>query len=183
MRVSGSAAPTAGERLPQMGSRRGDMAPCCVVPALGAREAWLTVTVDSDSAWQALARVIGRDDLARDPAFAHLAGRKTREDELEAAIAAWAAGHDPRAAAETLQAAGVAAAPIIAVHDLFPDPHLQDCGYWAVQYRRYLEDHFTPQPPFRFDGERPTFTRAAPVLGEHTEEVLAELKIERRGKD
>jgi crotonobetainyl-CoA:carnitine CoA-transferase CaiB-like acyl-CoA transferase len=66
------------------------------------------------------------------------------------------------------------------VHDLFPDPHLQDCGYWAVQYRRYIEDHFTPQPPFRYDGERPKFTRAAPLLGEHTEEVLAELGIEHR---
>jgi crotonobetainyl-CoA:carnitine CoA-transferase CaiB-like acyl-CoA transferase len=170
-------------RLPQTGSRRADMAPCCVVPALGEREAWLTVTVDSDAAWQALARAIGRADLAQDPALSSLAGRKAREDQLEAAIASWAARRDPRDAAETLQAAGVAAAPIIAVHDLFADPHLQDCGYWAVQYRRYVEDHFTPQPPFRFDGERPTFTRAAPLLGEHTEEVLAELGIERRVKD
>ncbi len=169
----------AGKRLPQTGSRRADMAPCCVVPALGGGEAWLTVAVDSDAAWRALARVIGRGDLADDPALAELAGRKFREDEIEAAIAAWAAGRDPREAAQTLQAAGVPAAPVIAVHDLFPDPHLQDCGYWAVQYRRYVEDHFTPQPPFRFDGARPTFARAAPLLGEHTREVLSELGIER----
>jgi crotonobetainyl-CoA:carnitine CoA-transferase CaiB-like acyl-CoA transferase len=170
----------AGKRLPQTGSRRAGMAPCCVVRALGGAEAWLTVAVDSDESWKALARLIGRDDLASDPALATLAGRKAREAELEAAIAAWAADRDPRAAAEALQAAGVAAAPVIAVHDLFPDPHLQDCGYWAVQYRRYIEDHFTPQPPFRYDGERPKFTRAAPLLGEHTEEVLAELGIEHR---
>jgi formyl-CoA transferase len=129
-----------------------------------------------------VARLIGRDDLARDPALFTLAGRKAREFGLEAAIAAWAANHDPREAAETLQEVGVAAAPVIPTHDLFPDPHLQDCGYWAVQYRLYIEDHFTPQPPFRYDGERPTFTRAAPLLGEHTAEVLAELGIERLGK-
>ena len=172
----------AGTRLPQTGSRRPDMAPCCVVPALSEREAWLAVTVDSDSAWPPVARLIGRDDLARDPALFTLAGRKAREFGLEAAIAAWAANHDPREAAETLQEVGVAAAPVIPTHDLFPDPHLQDCGYWAVQYRLYIEDHFTPQPPFRYDGERPTFTRAAPLLGEHTAEVLAELGIERLGK-
>jgi crotonobetainyl-CoA:carnitine CoA-transferase CaiB-like acyl-CoA transferase len=166
-------------RLPQTGSRRAGMAPCCVVPASG-HEAWLTVAVDSDAAWRALADAIGRPDLADDPALVSLAGRKAREGELEAAVAAWAADKDPRAAAEALQAAGVPAAPVIAVHDLFPDPHLQDCGYWAVQYRRYIDDHFTPQPPFRYDGARPTFTRAAPLLGEHTEEVLAELGIERR---
>jgi crotonobetainyl-CoA:carnitine CoA-transferase CaiB-like acyl-CoA transferase len=170
----------AGARSLQTGSRRADMAPCCVVAALGDGDAWLTVAVDSDAAWRALAQVIGRDDLGGDPALATLAGRKAREDELEAAIAIWAADHGPREAAQTLQAAGVAAAPVIAVHDLFPDPHLQDCGYWAVQYRRYVEDHFTPQPPFRYDGARPHFTRAAPLLGEHTDEVLSELGIERR---
>jgi crotonobetainyl-CoA:carnitine CoA-transferase CaiB-like acyl-CoA transferase len=171
----------AGARVPQTGSRRADMAPCCVVPALG-HEAWLTLAVESDAMWEALATAIGRSDLAEDPGLAGLAGRKAREDELEAAIAAWAADKDPREAAQTLQAAGVAAAPVIAIHDLFPDPHLQDCGYWAVQYRRYIEHHFTPQPPFRVDGERPTFTRPAPLLGEHTEEVLAELGIERGGQ-
>jgi crotonobetainyl-CoA:carnitine CoA-transferase CaiB-like acyl-CoA transferase len=170
----------AGRRLPQTGSRRADMAPCCVVPAAGGAEAWLTVAADSDGAWRALALAIGRPDLAVDPGLATLAGRKACEDDLEAAIAAWAADKDPLEAAARLQAAGVAASPIIAVHDLFADPHLQDCGYWAVQYRRYVEDHFTPQPPFRFDGARPTFTRPAPLLGEHTDEVLAELGIERR---
>jgi len=68
---------------------------------------------------------------------------------------------------------------VLATHDLFPDPHLQDCGYWAAQHRRYIGDHFTPQPPFRYDGERPAVTRPAPTLGEHTEEVLAELGITR----
>ncbi len=33
--------------------------------------------------------------------------------------------------------------------------------------------------PFRYDGERPPLVRPAPTLGEHTEEVLAELGIVR----
>jgi crotonobetainyl-CoA:carnitine CoA-transferase CaiB-like acyl-CoA transferase len=171
---------SAGRRLPQTGSRRADMAPCCVVRAGGGPEDWLTVAVDTDAAWLALAGVIGRRDLAQDPSLATLDGRKARQDEVERVLAAWAADQDARTAAEALQAAEVPAAPVIPTHDLFPDPHLQDCGYWAAQYRLYVEDHFTPQPPFRFDGERPTFTRAAPTLGEHTEEVLAELGIDRR---
>ena len=149
----------AGKRLLQTGSRRPNMAPCCVVAALG-HEAWLTVAVDSDAAWRRLANAIGREDLALDPGLASLAGRKAREDEIEAAIAAWAADRDPREASQALQTAGVAAAPVNAVHDLFADPQLQDCGYWAVQHRLYVEHHFTPQPPFRYDGQRPIFTRA-----------------------
>jgi crotonobetainyl-CoA:carnitine CoA-transferase CaiB-like acyl-CoA transferase len=169
----------AGGRRPRTGSRRADMAPCCVVRGDGDEQDWLAVAVDSDAAWRALAVAIGRDDLANDPALATLAGRKGREGEIEAALAAWAAGEWPRGAAETLQSAGVPASPVIATHDLFPDPHLQDCGYWGVQHRRYIGDHFVPQPPFRYDGERPALTRPAPTLGQHTEEVLAELGIER----
>jgi crotonobetainyl-CoA:carnitine CoA-transferase CaiB-like acyl-CoA transferase len=169
----------AGRRLPQTGSRRADAAPCCVVPALG-HEAWLTFAVDSDAGWKALATAIGRSDLAADPSLATLAGRKAREDELEAVLTAWAADREPRETAAALQAAGVPAAPVLAMHDLFADPQLQDCEYWAIQHRLYVEDHFTPQPPYRYDGERPPVTRPAPVLGEHTEEVLAELGIVRQ---
>ncbi len=135
--------------------------------------------MDSNGAWQALTRAIERDDLAANGALATLAGRKAHENEIEAAIGAWAAARDPREAGVVLQRAGVAASAVIPTHELFADPQLQDCGYWGLQYRRYVEDHFTPQAPFRYDGERPPLVRPAPTLGEHTEEVLDELGIER----
>ncbi|HEX3919585.1 MAG TPA: CoA transferase [Caulobacteraceae bacterium] len=166
----------AGGRLPRTGSRRASAAPCVVVEGIEA-DTWLTIAVDSDAAWQGLARAIERPDMAADAGLATLAGRKRREDELEAAVAEWASALDTRAAAELLQAAGVPAAPVLPTHQLFPDPHLQDCGYWAVQDRRYIGIHFTPHAPLRFDGERLPVIRPAPTMGEHTAEVLAELGI------
>jgi crotonobetainyl-CoA:carnitine CoA-transferase CaiB-like acyl-CoA transferase len=168
-----------GAPSPRPGSRRAAMAPCCVVAGAG-HEAWLAVAVDSDEAWRAFARAIERPDLADDADLTTLAGRKAREDELEAAVAAWAAVRDPRDAAEALQAAGVAASAVTPGHELFLDLHLQDCEFWAPQRRRYIGDHFTPQAPFRHDGQRPPVVRPAPTLGEHTEEVLEELGIARK---
>jgi crotonobetainyl-CoA:carnitine CoA-transferase CaiB-like acyl-CoA transferase len=159
------------------------MAPCCVARGAGEAEAWLGVAADSDAAWRALADAIGRGDLAADPTLASLAGRKAREGEIEAAVAAWAADKDPRSAALALQAVGVAASAVIPTHELFPDPHLQDCGFWALQFRAYIDDHFTPEAPFRYDGERPPVVRPAPTIGEHTDEVLAELGIVRERAD
>jgi crotonobetainyl-CoA:carnitine CoA-transferase CaiB-like acyl-CoA transferase len=167
-----------GSPSPRTGSRRESMAPCCVVEC-AEPDAWLAVAVDSDAAWRALAAAIERPDLAADAGLATLEGRKGRAAEIETALATWAAGRDERRAAETLQAAGVPAAPVLPTHQLFPDPHLQDCGYWAVQERRYIGTHFTPQSPFRYDGERLAVVRPAPTLGEHTAEVLAELGIVR----
>ena len=77
----------------------------------------------------------------------------------------------------------MAATHVIPTHELFPDPQLQDCGYWALQFRAFIDDHFTPEAPFRYDGERPPVVRPAPTIGEHTDEVLAELGIVREGAD
>lgn len=167
-----------GRPLERTGSRRPDMAPCAVVRAAGGDEAWLAVAVDCDAAWRGLCQAIERPDLAADASLATLAGRKAREDELEAALGAWAASRSARAATQALQASGVPAAPVLGGHHLSSDAHLVATGYWAKQHRRYVGEHLTPSPPFRFDGARPPIGRPAPVLGEHTREVLQELGIE-----
>ena len=58
---------------------------------------------------------------------------------------------------------------------LCADLHLAASEFWVLQHRRYVGDHLTPHAPFRFDGARPLIRRPAPVLGEHTDEVLLEL--------
>jgi crotonobetainyl-CoA:carnitine CoA-transferase CaiB-like acyl-CoA transferase len=153
------------------GSRRSTAAPVCVVAGAG-EEAWLAVSVDGDTAWRALCRVIDDPAMAADWT---LPERKAREDAIEASIARWAAARDPASAARALQAAGVAAAPVSPAHDLSRDRHLCESGFWTTAHRPYIGDHLIPNSPIRFDGARPTIVRAAPTLGQHTAEVLAEL--------
>lgn len=157
-------------RLPRTGNRRPRAAPVCVVRALGEDE-WLTVAVDGDSAWRGLCAVLGRDGWASDT----LQERAARADEIEAAIAAWAADRPAPDAAEALQAAGVAAAPVQRVDQLGYDAQLMAGGFWPSMSRRYVGDHIIPAAPFSFDGARPALKWPAPTLGEHTAEVLAEL--------
>jgi crotonobetainyl-CoA:carnitine CoA-transferase CaiB-like acyl-CoA transferase len=166
-----------GSPLPRTGSQRSTMAPCVVVRCAG-DDAWLAVAIDDDQSWQGLCRALECTDLGADASLASLAGRKSREADLERVISSWAASLPPQAAAEALQSEGVAAAPVLASHDLFADPHLAECDFWVLQDRRYLGPHFTPHAPIRYDGSRPDVVRPAPVLGEHTDEVLAELGIQ-----
>ena len=153
---------TAKARLPQTGSRRADMAPCCVVAGRG-EDAWLIVAVDSDAAWQALARVIGRDDLAADPAGRHWpAARLARTSSRR---------RSPRGRRLTIRAMRRRRCrpPVrpraLAVHDLFPDPHLQAAASGRCSIAATSRITFTPQPPFRYDGERPAVTRAGRRAG------------------
>jgi len=159
--------------LRRTGSRRADQSPVAVVGAAG-DDVWLAISVRSQAEWRALCSVVGDADWSPDWS---LADRKARADAIESRLHAWAKDRDPLAAAGQLQAAGVAAMPAPPAATLYLDPHLLATDYWVCLPRRYVGDHLVPQAPMIFDGQRPAVTRAAPTLGEHTDEVLSELGL------
>jgi len=163
-----------GKPLPRTGSRRPTVAPCCVVPAKD-DDTWLAVAVDNDAAWKSLAEILGKPEWADDPALATLADRNARADAIEAVIADWAKPREVRAATDLLQAAGIAAAPVLPGHELLNDPQLVASGYWQYMDRQYVGKHLHGVAPFTLDGKRPALRTPAPLLGEHTEEILKEL--------
>jgi crotonobetainyl-CoA:carnitine CoA-transferase CaiB-like acyl-CoA transferase len=167
---------TAGP-LPRTGSRRPRAAPVCVVAA-GGEDSWLAVAVDGDGAWRSLCAALGRPDWVG----LALADRAARADEIEAAIAGWAAAQDPASAAEALQAAGVPAAPVQPTHALCYDPQLAATGFFGEMVRPYVGEHLVPNAPWTFDGRRPALRNPAPTLGEHTAEVLTELNSAHPGE-
>ena len=114
-----------------------------------------------------------RDDLAQDVELKAAEGRLRRLDEVEAAVSAWTASREPRAAMEELQAAGVPAGMVQTSRDLIEDdPQLRHRGYWQqIDHPEIGVSPFT-SPPYRLDGERVDLTRQ-PLFGEHTDEVLS----------
>jgi crotonobetainyl-CoA:carnitine CoA-transferase CaiB-like acyl-CoA transferase len=159
----------AGAPIARTGVRRARSSPVCVVAGAD-DDSWLAVAVDSDAAWRGLCGVLGRAD----PDLT-LARRAAAADEIEAAIAAWASTRTPAEAATTLQAAGVAAAPVQPADILTYDPQLEAAGFWPFMERAFVGRHRIAAAPFAYDGARPALIRPAPTLGEHTDEVLAEL--------
>jgi crotonobetainyl-CoA:carnitine CoA-transferase CaiB-like acyl-CoA transferase len=157
--------------LVRAGNRSPSEAPVCVVRAAG-DEAWLCVAVGGDDVWRRLCGLLADTSLSPDW---HPTERQTRADQIETAIARWAATQPPMNAARLLQAAGVSAAPVLPAHLLCGDEHLSAAGYWLTQDRRYIGKHLTPHAPIHFDGARLTVVRPAPTLGEHTAEAIAEL--------
>jgi crotonobetainyl-CoA:carnitine CoA-transferase CaiB-like acyl-CoA transferase len=159
---------------PRLGSRSPFAAPRCVVPTVDPEEP-LAVVATCEAEWRSLCGVLGRVDWAKDPALASVAGRNAHGDEIEAALARWAAHREPEAAAAALQAAGVPAAPVVPGHRLASHVHLAARGAWTSIERRHVGRHLMAAPPYRVGGDRPAVTRPAPLLGEHSAEVLEEL--------
>lgn len=143
-----------GAPVPRTGHRRARLAFCAVVPAEG-DDNWLAVAAGQEEDLDRIASLVGTSG--------------------EAALRAWAAAMPASEGARRLQASGVAAGPVARADTLCFDPQLTASAYWVEMRRRFVGDHLVAASPFRFDAVRPALHRPAPILGEHTEEVLAEL--------
>jgi len=133
------------------------------------------VAVGNDRQFTRFCDVGGRPELATDPRYADNAGRVRNRDELVPILedmmrsrprADWLAG---------LEAVGVPCGPINDLEQLFDDPQIQS-------RERRIE---LPHPlagtvpnvanPIHFSDADLAYTHAAPLLGQHTDEVLGGL--------
>ena len=157
-----------GADAPRIGNRSQEFAPHGLFPAAGEDE-WLALAVRDDSDWIALCEAMGRGDLARRGDLRTLAGRKSAEDEIEAAVSEWSAAHGRWEAAELLQARGVPASPVETAADMVEG----DDGVEPLFFRFQRGDvpFMVQHQPFTWNGAR-LGTRPSPGLGEHNEEVI-----------
>ena len=135
---------------------------------------WIAIAVDSDAAWRALCRAMGRTDWAADPSLATADARRAREGEIEQEIAAWTAAQDILALSDRLQAAGVAAAPAQNAVDTFADPHLRARGFFVAPDHPEVGRHDLSGLPWKISGVEPRIAHA-PLLGEDNVYVFTEL--------
>ncbi|GGC72710.1 putative CoA-transferase [Chelatococcus reniformis] len=163
-----------GKPPTRYGTRHPDLVPHGCFRCAGA-DSWLVVAVSDDAMWPKLCRVLGRDDWASDGALATASGRRDREAEIEAAIAAWAAARSDVEALQALQAAGVAAGAARLPIELLRDPQLLATGFIQEVDRPFIGRHPQPSTAFR-EGDAPfPVRRAPPTLGQHNREVLGGL--------
>ena len=167
-----------GEVPGRQGNHHPAWAPHNVYPAAGEHEGgrWITIVVRSDEEWDALVRVMGEPQWAREAHFATASGRLERQDELDARMADWTRREDAFELMERLQAAGVAATPVGYSEDIASSPHLAARDSW----------HELPLPggegtapwfgaPWKFSKTPSDRVEAAPLLGEANHYVFVEL--------
>jgi benzylsuccinate CoA-transferase BbsF subunit len=171
-----------GEAPPaRMGNRDLRWAPhgCyrCAPDAEGPRDAgsWVTIACTDEADWRSLCRVMGRADLVADPRFADVAGRQANEDALDELIGAWTAGRDRWDATRRLQSAGVAAFPSMSPQDLAADPQLLARGFLEQLDHPEVGRRVHAGIPWRLAVGPNGVRRPAPLLGQHTDEVLRDL--------
>ncbi len=163
-----------GRVAERAGNRDLHAVPHGVYPCRGA-ERWCALSIHDDAEWERLRRALGDPDWAHPPNLATAEGRRRHEAELDAGIAAWTASLDREEVVARLRRAGVHVAPVNSMADLFSDPQLQGRRVWQPVEHPELARHHAEGPPFLLSETPGAVRSAAPLLGQHTEEVFRDL--------
>jgi crotonobetainyl-CoA:carnitine CoA-transferase CaiB-like acyl-CoA transferase len=125
--------------------------------------------------WQALTRVAGRPKWLDDPRFATKETRGRHYDALHDELAT-VFKNDTRAAwLEKLQSEDVPAAPLNTLDEVFDDPQVKHLGLRQEVPHRRVGPVGLVRNGLRMSATPPGIRSAAPELGEHTDEILAQL--------
>jgi crotonobetainyl-CoA:carnitine CoA-transferase CaiB-like acyl-CoA transferase len=136
---------------------------------------WVALSCWSDADFAALAQVIGHAELAGDARFVSSAARRANGDELDKLIAAWTAGRRADAAAQSLQAGGVAAYSVVTMSGLFGDPQLFARRQFRVRRHPEMGDHAYCFPGFDLASSPGDITGPAPCVGADNAFVFRDL--------
>ena len=123
--------------------------------------------------WDALVAATERPDLLVDPRFESIEVRRENADALYEEFAAWTRERTKHEAMETLGAAGVPCSACLDTKELHTDPHLVERGFVKmIDHPMHGEVPLLGFAPRLSASDVPI--QRSPLLGEHTEEVLAE---------
>ena len=89
---------------------------------------YIVIGGNGDSIFQRLMVAAGHPQMAEDPRLASNPGRVEHEDEIDAVLVEWCAGHPSAELLEELDEARVPAGPIYNVEDMLADPHFNARG-------------------------------------------------------
>jgi len=162
-----------GNPWDRMGNDDPELCPHRVSPSAGHTER-VAIAVRSVDDWQALAAVIGRPDLADDPALATADGRRARQGDIDAAISSWTADRSPAAAEEVLQARRVPAHAVVHSHMDSPDPQLVHRQHLVPVLHEGQPDRMVERSRIELS-RTPPDPHHIPALGQHTEHVLRDI--------
>jgi crotonobetainyl-CoA:carnitine CoA-transferase CaiB-like acyl-CoA transferase len=164
-----------GAELTRDGNRGPDGSPQGIYPCRGEDE-WVAISVCTNAQWRALCEAIGNRDLADDHELCDVAARRSAENEIDATLSEWTKTREANSVAEYLTARGVPAARVTAPVDVVRNPQLKSRGFIETIEHPVLGTHEVLSMPFQFASPVSGWIRRpAPMLGQHTEEILREV--------
>ena len=125
-------------------------------------------------AWEPICRALGKPEWIDDPNYATAQARQPHIFDIFATIEAWLADKTKFEAVDILRKFDIPCAPVLSMKEIANDPSLRASGTIVEVPHKERGAYLTVGSPIKFSDLQPEIT-GSPLLGEHTDEVLADL--------
>jgi len=142
---------------------------------------WIALHLSSPAKfWDGLAEAMERPNMFDDPRFADRHARIEHQEDLIAYMQPIFKERDRAEWCQRLEQRGVPFSPIYDASEALDDPQAKHLQLLVEAVHPTMGAFRTVRPPVSFDGARSLEVRPPPTLGEHNEEIRAELAARRR---
>ncbi|HSE04351.1 MAG TPA: CoA transferase [Methylomirabilota bacterium] len=169
-----------GERPKRAGNRNLNLSPA---EAFRAKDGFVNVVLMNPEQWGRFCAALGDPGMETDPRFADNPARLANHAAFKARVEAILGTASAAEWVARLEAGGIAAGPIYEFHEVFEDPQVRHLGLVAEVDQPGAGKVRMLTFPGRASGTPPRIARPAPLLGQHTAEVLGELGLSREEID
>jgi crotonobetainyl-CoA:carnitine CoA-transferase CaiB-like acyl-CoA transferase len=138
-------------------------------------DGYMTVATNSDAEWRALCRAVGHPEWIEDERFATTVGRDRYINERLELVQSALADRTTAEWLQLMQEFDVPAAPTLKRSEVIEHPQVLASQIIIETSHPVAGRLRQARVPARFEGTVPDKPRGAPLLGEHTDEILAEL--------
>jgi formyl-CoA transferase len=167
---------TFGESVPRSGNASGGGQPGWILKCKG----WETdpnayiYFITQAPVWDAICKVIGHEDWLTDPRYATPKARLPHLSEIFDGIEEWTKTKTKFEAMDILNTHDIPCGPILSMKEIAEEPSLRKTGTVVEVDHPTRGKYLTVGNPIKMS-DSPSDVKRSPLLGEHTEEVLAEL--------
>ena len=141
------------------------------------KDGWVAIVASTDPGWRNLTEAMGLPHLAKDRRFVDRVARMAHRDELENIVEEWVASFESVQEVEELlgDRGGVQCGRVRSWKEMLEDPHVERRRLVASVDDPLMGPTPVMNSPFRIEGVGSEARGPAPLLGQHTHQVLGEL--------
>jgi crotonobetainyl-CoA:carnitine CoA-transferase CaiB-like acyl-CoA transferase len=144
-------------------------------------DGWIVVTVIGQPMFRRWCRMIGEEHCLQDPRFGDDQSRADHGDGISARMIEWCAARSCAEALAELEKASIVAGEVYSPQQAIDDAHIRAAGLLTERSFPTLESTLPLAPtPIELSETPGTYRRPAPLIGEHTDEILKTLGYDAR---
>jgi crotonobetainyl-CoA:carnitine CoA-transferase CaiB-like acyl-CoA transferase len=142
------------------------------------KDGWITILINGNPLFRRWAKLVGEEQWIDDPRFASDESRGDNGEVLSARTQEWCQGRTVGDALDALARAKVPAGPVLSPQQLLDNPHVNAAGFFApVGFPGLPSAARIMATPVVLSETPGSVTLSPPVLGQHTDALLAELGV------